>query len=127
MPRILGHDLPRYVGDAARRPRLPPLERTSYPQTLMMYDIAALQYMYGANFNTNSRQHRLQLEPDHRRDVRQRRRPGTPGGQPASSDVWDGGGTDTYDFSNYATNLDVDLRPGRLDDNLSQAQLADLG
>ena len=26
----------------------------SFPQTLMMYDIAALQYMYGANYNTNS-------------------------------------------------------------------------
>ena len=26
---------------------------TSYPQTLMMYDIAALQKMYGANYSTN--------------------------------------------------------------------------
>ena len=26
----------------------------SFPQTLMLYDIAALQYMYGANYNTNS-------------------------------------------------------------------------
>ena len=30
------------------------LERTSYPQTLMMDDIAALQFMYGANFTTNA-------------------------------------------------------------------------
>jgi hypothetical protein len=30
------------------------LERTSYPQTLMMNDIAALQFMYGANFTTNA-------------------------------------------------------------------------
>ncbi len=27
---------------------------SSYPQTLMMYDIAALQLMYGANFTTNA-------------------------------------------------------------------------
>ena len=30
------------------------LELTSYPQTLMMYDIAALQFMYGANYTTNA-------------------------------------------------------------------------
>ena len=32
--------------------------------------------------------------------------------------VWDGGGTDTYDFSNYTTDLVVDLQPGRLDDGV---------
>ena len=26
--------------------------------------------------------------------------------------LWDGGGEDTYDFSNYSTNLSVDLQPG---------------
>ena len=26
----------------------------SFPQTLMMYDISALQYLYGANYNTNN-------------------------------------------------------------------------
>lgn len=39
--------------------------------------------------------------------------------------VWDGGGTDTYDFSAYATNLKVDLRPGKAS-VLSATQLADL-
>jgi serralysin len=29
------------------------LGSTSYPQTLMMHDIAALQTMYGANYATN--------------------------------------------------------------------------
>ncbi len=29
-------------------------ETNGYAQTFMMYDIAALQTMYGANFNTNS-------------------------------------------------------------------------
>lgn len=29
-------------------------EQFGYAQTLMMYDIAAVQYLYGANFNTNS-------------------------------------------------------------------------
>ena len=27
--------------------------------------------------------------------------------------LWDGGGTDTYDFSNYTTDLSVDLNPGQ--------------
>ena len=30
-----------------------PTAADSYPQTLMMYDIAALQEMYGANYTTN--------------------------------------------------------------------------
>ncbi len=42
--------------------------------------------------------------------------------------IWDGGGTDTYDFSNYTTNLNVNLQPGgwtTLDPDGHQ-QLADL-
>ena len=39
--------------------------------------------------------------------------------------IWDGGGIDTYNLSNYSTNLFVDLYPG--DWSLfSTAQLADL-
>ena len=44
--------------------------------------------------------------------------------------VWDGGGNDTYDFSNYTTNLHVDLRPGEwtlLSDPYPAFQLAHLG
>jgi hypothetical protein len=26
--------------------------------------------------------------------------------------LWDGGGRDTYDFSNYATDMSVNLQPG---------------
>jgi serralysin len=40
--------------------------------------------------------------------------------------VWDGGGTDTYNLSNYRTNLKVDLQPGGWT-TTSAAQLADLG
>ena len=40
--------------------------------------------------------------------------------------VWDGGGTNTYDFSNYATNLSVNLNPGAWTIT-SAAQLANLG
>ena len=48
----------------------------SYPQTLMLDDIAALQYMYGADYTTNATNTTYYLDPDHGRDVRQRRRPG---------------------------------------------------
>ena len=44
--------------------------------------------------------------------------------------VWDGGGNDTFDFSNYTTNLSVDLNPGQwtiLDTSAAHAQRADLG
>ena len=40
--------------------------------------------------------------------------------------VWDGGGNDTYDFSNYTTNLSVNLQPGGWT-TASTAQLAYLG
>ena len=98
----------------------------SFPQTLMMDDIAALQYMYGANYSTNATNTTYTWST-------------TTGemsingvGQGASTankiflTVWDGGGTDTYDFSNYTTNLTVDLSPGGWS-TASAAQLADLG
>ena len=39
--------------------------------------------------------------------------------------VWDGGGTDTYDLSNYTNDLVIDLRPGRWS-TFSSAQLSHL-
>ncbi|HWA20719.1 MAG TPA: Ig-like domain-containing protein [Devosia sp.] len=84
----------------------------SYPVGLMMDDIAAIQYMYGANYNTNSSNTTYKWST-------------TTGelsingvGQGASTTntifqtLWDGGGNDTYDFSNYTTNLTIDLNPG---------------
>ncbi len=45
---------------------------------------------------------------------------GRPGGAAAPAEanrvfltVWDGGGADTYDLSNYATSVSIDLRPGQ--------------
>ena len=40
--------------------------------------------------------------------------------------IWDGGGNDTYDFHNYATNLTVNLSPGSWT-TTSTTQLANLG
>jgi serralysin len=40
--------------------------------------------------------------------------------------IWDGGGTDTYDLSNYSTGVTIDLRPGEWT-STSAVQLANLG
>ncbi|MCP5883053.1 M10 family metallopeptidase C-terminal domain-containing protein, partial [Klebsiella pneumoniae] len=40
--------------------------------------------------------------------------------------VWDGGGVDTYDLSNYTTNLSINLNPGA-SSVFSSVQLANLG
>src|SRR5262249_54888249 len=97
----------------------------SGPQTYMIDDIAALQFLYGANYTTNSGNTTYSWSP-------------TTGemfvngvGQGASTtntiyeSIWDGGGTDTYNLSNYTTNLTIDLRPGYWS-TFSTAQLADL-
>ena len=47
-----------------------------YPQTLMMYDIAAMQHMYGANFNFNAGNTVYKWDPNDRPGIHQRRRAG---------------------------------------------------
>ena len=44
-----------------------------YPQTLMMYDIAAIQHMYGANFNFNAGNTVYKWSPNDRPGIHQRR------------------------------------------------------
>ncbi|MEQ1900978.1 MAG: Ig-like domain-containing protein [Devosia sp.] len=83
----------------------------SHPQTFMMDDIAALQYLYGANYTTNAGDTTYSWDPvtgDLTLDGVLR----ADETDKVLETVWDGGGTDTYDFSAYATDLKVDLRPG---------------
>jgi Ca2+-binding RTX toxin-like protein len=68
-----------------------------YPTTLMAYDISALQYLYGANYSTNSGDTTYTFDPTATYILKS---------------VWDGGGTDLYDLSNYTTDLNLDLTPG---------------
>jgi serralysin len=96
-------------------PNAPSILSGNAPQTPMLADVAALQYMYGANFNTNAGdsvytwsalngqmfingkiQNTILLPEDNK----------------IYMTLWDGGGIDTYDFSNYTSNVKVDLRPG---------------
>jgi VCBS repeat-containing protein len=102
------------------------LGSTSYPQTLMMYDIAALQHMYGANYNTNSGDTVYKWSPTTGEMFINGVGQGAPAGNKIFMTMWDGGGNDTYDFSNYTTNLTVNLNPGGWT-TVSATQLASLG
>jgi serralysin len=99
-----------YVGAAVTEGY--PNETWSYPQSLMLYDIAALQHMYGANFSTNSGNTTYSWSPTTGEMYVNGAGQGAPGGNRIFGTVWDGGGSDTYDFSNYLTPLKIDLRPG---------------
>ena len=98
----------------------------SFPTTLMVYDIAALQYMYGANYSTNSGDTVYKWSPSTGQEFINGVAQAAPGGNTIFMTVWDGGGNDTYDFSNYTTNLSVNLQPGAWT-TTSTAQLANLG
>jgi serralysin len=89
-------------------------EAWGYAQSLMMYDIAALQHMYGAWFGYNSTNTTYTFSTTTGEmfvnGVRQDDTP--PGANRIFRTIWDGNGIDTYDFSNYTTNLSIDLTPG---------------
>ncbi|AHK45869.1 putative protease [Ensifer adhaerens OV14] len=87
-------------------------ETWGFAQSLMMYDIAALQHMYGADYSTQGGNNVYSWSPTTGEMFINGIGQGTPGGNRIFLTVWDGDGTDTYDFSNYATAVKVDLRPG---------------
>ena len=66
------------------------------PQTPMVYDIAAIQYLYGANNNYRTGDDLYRFDPT----------------IPFYTSIWDAGGNDTLDLSNFTTNCDIDLTPG---------------
>jgi predicted RecA/RadA family phage recombinase len=108
-------------------------ETYGFPQTYMMYDIAALQAIYGANFNTNAGNTVYTWSPATGETFVNSLGQGVPGSGISGSanriflTIWDGGGIDTYDLSNYATNQSVDLSPGgwSLFSNVQRANLGD--
>ncbi len=99
----------RYVGDEA------PFNDTqegSFAQSLMMLDIAAIQYMYGANFNTNAGNTIYTFSTTTGEMFVDGVGQGTPQANKIFRTIWDGNGNDTYDLSNYTTNLNDRLAPG---------------
>lgn len=101
-------------------------ETWGYAQSYMMNDIAALQHMYGANFVTNAGDTVYSWNEATGATYVDGQTAIAPGANRIFETVWDGGGTDTYDLSGYASDLDVDLAPGGYS-TLSTAQIASLG
>jgi serralysin len=98
----------------------------SFPRSFMLSDLAALQYLYGANYSTNAGATTYRWSPS----TGELSIDGV-GQGPATTNtiletIWDGGGIDTYDFGSYSTALRVDITPGGWT-TTSSAQLAVLG
>jgi VCBS repeat-containing protein len=109
-----------------------PFNNPDFPTTYMQDDIAALQYMYGANYGASA--NNTDTVYTWSKTTGAESINGVAQAAPYHNFVfmtlWDGGGTDTYDFSNYTTELSVDLNPGEwivLDTSSSHFQRADLG
>ncbi|MEM7064447.1 MAG: M10 family metallopeptidase [Cyanobacteria bacterium P01_B01_bin.77] len=91
-------------------------ERWGYAQSLMMYDIRAIQQMYGVNFNHNSGNTTYTFSTTTGEMFVNGVGQGQPGGNNIFRTIWDGNGVDTYNFSNYSNNLNINLAPGRWTD-----------
>ena len=101
-------------------------EYSGYAQTPMLYDIAALQHMYGANFTTRAGDTVYHWDPSSGQLSIDGIAQTAPAGNRVFMTVWDGGGHDTYDLSAYTQGVSVDLRPGEWTVT-SADQLAQLG
>jgi serralysin len=107
-------------------------EAYGFSQTYMANDILALQTMYGADYTTQSSNTVYTWNPTTGQEFINGVGQLAPGGGVGGSanriyeTVWDGGGVDTYDLSNYTTNLSINLNPGAAS-VFSSVQLANLG
>ncbi len=101
-----GHDLVQY----------PYYTSYEYPQSLMAFDIAAIQFLYGANFATQAGDTTYAFDPNSGSMTVD----GVDGVRTSVNTImrtiWDGDGLDTYDFSKYRTDLAIDLTPGGYSD-----------
>lgn len=74
----------------------PPATPNAQPATPQLYDIAAAQYLYGANTAANAGNTAYQYSASKAQVMT----------------IWDGGGFDTLDGSNQSVNCTLDLREG---------------
>lgn len=98
-------------------------EKFGFPQSYMMLDIAALQEMYGADYTHNDGDTVYTFGKVTGEMFIDGVGQGRPGANRIFLTIWDGDGEDTYDFSNYHSNLVVRLDPGSWSVT-SHAQLA---
>lgn len=97
-----------------------------YAQTPMIRDIAAVQYLYGANFQTRSSDTIYSWSATTGEKFINGVGQGAPGGNKVFETLWDGGGRDSINLSNYSSNLNVDLSPGGWV-KFNTSQVANLG
>ncbi|MEM9010600.1 MAG: M10 family metallopeptidase C-terminal domain-containing protein [Pseudomonadota bacterium] len=112
-----------YVGDNASGYNY---ETWGAPQTFMMADIAALQHLYGADFETNSGDTVYSWNASSGITYVNGEAGTNAGGNVIFATIWDGGGIDTYDLSAYTLPVSIDLSPGAAS-TFSFNQLAYLG
>ena len=106
----------------------------SWPQTYMMDDIAALQYLYGANFSRVGQDVTYTWSPISGQEFINGVGQGVPFKNPASPfapgkifmTVWTQGANSTYDLSNFNGACYLDMRPGGWM-NFDSGQRANLG
>ena len=103
-----------------------PSSGIDYPQSPMLSDIAALQYMYGADYATRNTNTIYSWDPLSGTQYINGVGQVSPVRNRVFQTVWDGGGSDTYDLSNYTNGIFLDLRPGAWS-TISGPQLAYLG
>ena len=137
-PMDLAHDWMAYTVMSYRSYQGAPVDADSgytngdwgYAQSFMMEDIAALQFLYGANYDYRSGDTTYTWSPTTGEEFVNGAGQGAPGGNTVFMTVWDGGGNDTFDFSNYSAGslgATIDLRPGSYSMFGLGRQLADLG
>lgn len=85
----------------------------SGPQSYMMDDIAALQYLYGANFSARATDTIYKWSESSGATWINGEIWRAPPTNTIVLTLWDGGGTDTYDFSDYTNDLFICLEPGQ--------------
>ena len=94
--------------------------RTVNPSTPMMWDVAAMQYLYGVNFNHNAGD-----------TMYGRASAGATGTnvldttRPFFKNIWDGGGIDTLDLSHHTVGSVISLVPGSFSSIRTQATRPD--
>lgn len=96
---------------------------TNRPSTFMQYDIAALQAMYGADFTTNGTNTVYSWDSTTGAMLVNGIIQGARDDKKIFLTIWDGGGVDTYDMSNFSDNALIDLTAGGFS-RFSQEKLA---
>ena len=87
-------------------------ETAGYMQSLMTIDIAAVQYLYGANWAYQSGDTEYTFDAATGQMFIDGVGQGLPQENVIFRTIWDGDGTDHYNFSNYTTDMAIDLRAG---------------